>query len=198
MKKKIILIGAGGHCNSCIDVIESENKFKIAGLIDNKKKSLSKYKVIGSDKDLQKIKIKNILITVGQIKNPFIREKLFKLAKKLKFNFPKIKSPTSHVSEDSIIGPGTIIMHRAVINKSVKIGKNCIINTGAIIEHDVVIGDNSHISTGAIINGGVKIGQKSFIGSGSVIQQNIVIGNQCFINAKKFISQNIKDNSKIV
>ena len=38
MKKKIILIGAGGHCNSCIDVIESENKFKIAGLIDNKKK----------------------------------------------------------------------------------------------------------------------------------------------------------------
>ena len=65
--KKIILIGAGGHCNSCIDVIESENKFKIAGLIDNKK-SLSKYKVIGSDKDLQKIKIKNILITVGQIK----------------------------------------------------------------------------------------------------------------------------------
>ena len=34
--KEILLIGAGGHCLSCIDVIESEKKFKIVGLIDNK------------------------------------------------------------------------------------------------------------------------------------------------------------------
>ena len=36
--KKIILVGAGGHCKSCIDVIEKEKKFKIIGIIDNKKK----------------------------------------------------------------------------------------------------------------------------------------------------------------
>ena len=35
--KKIILIGAGGHCMSCVDVIELQHKFKIVGLIDNKK-----------------------------------------------------------------------------------------------------------------------------------------------------------------
>ena len=34
--KEILLIGAGGHCLSCIDVIEAEKKFKIVGLIDNK------------------------------------------------------------------------------------------------------------------------------------------------------------------
>ena len=33
--KKLILIGAGGHCKSCIDVIENQNKFKVEGLIDN-------------------------------------------------------------------------------------------------------------------------------------------------------------------
>ena len=37
--KKIILIGAGGHCVSCIDVIEMQRKFKIVGLIDKKKKN---------------------------------------------------------------------------------------------------------------------------------------------------------------
>jgi len=36
--KKLILIGAGGHCKSCIDVIENENKFKIVAIIDKKKK----------------------------------------------------------------------------------------------------------------------------------------------------------------
>ena len=33
MKKKIILIGAGGHAESCIDVIESTNKYEIIGLV---------------------------------------------------------------------------------------------------------------------------------------------------------------------
>jgi len=36
--KKIILLGGGGHCKSCIDVIENENIYKIAGIIDKKKK----------------------------------------------------------------------------------------------------------------------------------------------------------------
>jgi len=39
MKKKIILVGAGGHCASCVDVIEKENKYQIYGLEDKKKKS---------------------------------------------------------------------------------------------------------------------------------------------------------------
>ena len=33
MKKKIFIIGAGGHAKTCVDVIESYNKFKIAFII---------------------------------------------------------------------------------------------------------------------------------------------------------------------
>jgi len=40
MKKKIILIGAGGHSTSCIDVIEKTKKFIIVGLVDKKIKNL--------------------------------------------------------------------------------------------------------------------------------------------------------------
>ena len=39
MKKKILIIGAGGHAKSCIDLILSTKKYKIAGLVDNKKKN---------------------------------------------------------------------------------------------------------------------------------------------------------------
>ena len=31
---KILLIGAGGHARSCIDVIETVGQFRIAGLIE--------------------------------------------------------------------------------------------------------------------------------------------------------------------
>ena len=46
-RKNIILIGAGGHATSCIDVIETTNKFKIIGLIDKKNKN---YLKIGNKK----------------------------------------------------------------------------------------------------------------------------------------------------
>ena len=38
--KKIILIGGGGHCKSCIDVIENGNQYKIVGVNDKKKKKI--------------------------------------------------------------------------------------------------------------------------------------------------------------
>jgi hypothetical protein len=34
MKEKIILIGGGGHCSACVDVIEQEGRFTIAGIVD--------------------------------------------------------------------------------------------------------------------------------------------------------------------
>ena len=37
-KKKILLVGAGSHAFSCIDVIEQHAEYEIAGLIDNNKK----------------------------------------------------------------------------------------------------------------------------------------------------------------
>ena len=34
--KSIILIGNGGHCKSCIDVLENSSEFQIKGLITNR------------------------------------------------------------------------------------------------------------------------------------------------------------------
>jgi len=33
-KEDIILIGGGGHCRSCIDVIKMEGRFAIRGILD--------------------------------------------------------------------------------------------------------------------------------------------------------------------
>jgi len=199
--KKIILIGAGGHCVSCVDVIELQRKFKIVGLIDNKKKNfLLNYKIIGNDKELKKFsrKIQYALITTGCIKNSKIRENLFKKISNYGFKFPVIISPLSYVSKHASIGEGTIVMHGSVINAGAKIGKNCIINSKSLIEHDVVIEDYCHISTRSTVNGGVIIKKNSFVGSCSVIKQNLKIGKNCFINANLFLQKNLKDNSRVL
>ena len=58
MKDKLILIGGGGHCASCIDVIEQEGKFKIDGIIDKRENvglSLLGYKYIGTDDEISNL-----------------------------------------------------------------------------------------------------------------------------------------------
>ena len=199
--KKIILIGAGGHCVSCIDVIEMQRKFKIVGLIDNKKKNfLLNYKIVGSDRELKKFskRIQYALITAGHIKNSKIREHLFKKVLNYGFRFPAIISSLSYVSKHATIGAGTIVMHGSIINAGATIGKNCIINSKSLIEHNVAIEDHCHISTRSTINGGVIIKKNSFIGSCSVIRQNLKIGKNCFVNANSFLNKNLKDNTKIL
>ena len=79
---KILLIGAGGHARSCIDVIETVGQFEIVGLIEKDEEIKGDnlgYTVIGTDNDLQDLrqKYKNTLIAVGQIKSPIIRIKLY-------------------------------------------------------------------------------------------------------------------------
>lgn len=198
--KKIILIGAGGHCVSCIDVIELGKKFSIYGLIDNgNKKKLLGYKIIGKDGDLNNIskKVQYAVVTLGQIKNFQIREKIFNKILKIGFKIPSIISPLSYVSNKAIVGKGSIVMHGAIINAGAKIGKNCIINSKALVEHNVIVEDNCHISTGATINGGSKIKKNTFIGSCSVVKQNIKIGKNSFINANIFVDKDLKENSLV-
>tara|TARA_Y100000590_G_scaffold469618_1_gene658712 strand:+ start:6377 stop:6961 length:585 start_codon:yes stop_codon:yes gene_type:complete len=192
--KKIILIGAGGHARSCIDVIEGLKKFKISYLLEKKiTNNLDRFKkVIYNKPNLVKInkKVKIAFVCFGQIKNRTNRQKVFEELKKLKYNFPVIKSNTAYISKNSKILDGTIIMHRSIINSKVSIGYNNIINTGSIIEHDVSIGNHNHIAPGAIINGGAKIGNNCFIGSGSIIRQGIKIKNNSFIQAGKVVLKN--------
>jgi len=199
---KILLIGAGGHARSCIDVLEKENQFEIAGLIE-KGESISNeslgYPVIGTDDDLQVLRqqYKYALITVGQIKTPKVRIKLFQLLKKLDFTLPVILSPKSYVSKHAQIGEGTIIMHGSIVNANAIIGKNCIINNHSLIEHDSVIGDHCHIATGAIINGEVSVGKETFVGSGVVTKQVISIGDNCIIGAGAILKTDIPENQVI-
>ena len=86
--KKIVLIGAGGHAKSVIEAINSTKGYKIIGLIDkNKKSKFEKYKILGNDKFLEKknlIRKYYFLVTIGQIKNYKIREKIFNILKKKK------------------------------------------------------------------------------------------------------------------
>lgn len=186
--RDLILVGGGGHCRSCIDVIEQEGKYRIAGIVDhpgNVGERILGYPIIASDEEVQRL-VRDyplFLITLGQIKAPARRKEIFGELKGLGAELPTIISPLAYVSPHASIGEGTIILHRATINAGARIGRNGIVNSCALIEHDAAVGDHCHISTGAILNGGVQVAEGTFVGSGAVTRQGIAIGAGCIVGA---------------
>ena len=184
--KNLYLIGGGGHCHSCIDVIEQENKYQIKGIFDlpdKIDKEILGYKVIGTDKEIESyIREDNyFLVTIGQIGGPNKRLEYSKL------NLATVISPRAYVSKNSIIGHGSIIMHDVIINSNAKIGYNCIINSKALIEHDAIIENHCHISTGSIVNGGAMIRRNTFFGSNSMVKENVVVEKNSVIKGGSII-----------
>jgi len=177
MKKPLILIGGGGHCKSVIDVAESAG-YTILGILDKPEevgKKVLDYDVIGVDDDIPNYVDKaEFIITVGFIKNPELRIKLYNKVLEAGGKLATLIASTAHVSKYARLGMGTVVMHQSVVNAGAVIGDNVIINTFANIEHDVIIGDQCHVSTGAIINGDAIVADSTFVGSQSVINQGVI------------------------
>ncbi|MGL4806011.1 MAG: acetyltransferase [Bacteroidales bacterium] len=197
MKQKIVLIGGGGHCKSCIDVIESTGYYKIAGILDRPEvldQPVLNYIINGTDDDIALLPHDTqCLVTVGQLKSANLRKHLYEQILKEGLTPATVISPQAIVSKYAQIGSGTIVHHGAVINVNAYIGSNCIINSMALVEHDVRIGNHTHIATGARINGSVEIGESCLIGSGSVVIQGISIADHVIIGAGSVVTHSINE-----
>ncbi len=194
--KPLILIGGGGHCKSVIEVAESAG-FPILGILDMPEevgKDVLAYKVIGTDDDIPSYVDKaEFVITVGFIKNPAVRIKLFNKVKEAGGKLATLIASTAHVSKYATIGEGTVVMHHAFVNAGAKVGCNVILNTFTNIEHDAVIGNQCHISTGTMVNGDCKIGNNCFIGSQSVLANGVTIGDNIIVGAGSLVRKSIKE-----
>ncbi len=196
LKDDLVLIGAGGHARSCIDVIEQEGRFSIAGLVGVTEEVDSRvlnYEVIGTDAELDDLaaRFKYALITFGQIASSEDRIRLFDLSLNAGFALPTIIAPSAYVSPHATIGAGTIVMHGAIINADAVVGRNCIINSRALIEHNVQIEDHCHVSTGSIVNGNSSVGVGTFIGSGAIVRQGIAIGKNSIVGMGLSVREDI-------
>ncbi|WP_022766612.1 acetyltransferase [Butyrivibrio sp. XPD2006] len=195
--KRLILVGGGGHCKSVLDATLAMHEFDDIVITDPDipaGNEIMGYKVVGSDEILPELKEKGYhyaFVTVGSIKNTLVRRELVNKLESIGFQFPVICDPSAIVSPTAIIGKGTFIGKRAVLNSEVKVGEHCIINTGAIIEHESVVGDYTHVSIGAIACGNCNIGKNCFLGAGSTLIQGIRVGDGSVVGAGAAVTQEL-------
>jgi sugar O-acyltransferase (sialic acid O-acetyltransferase NeuD family) len=187
-KSKIAIFGYGGH-GKVVEDIAKISGYKKIYLYDDKVEGI---KIKGNFNNLlnSKIDFQNIFIAIGD--NNTRKKYASKIEKKFKLN--TFIHSRSFISQNVIIGNGSIIMPGVTINTNVKIGKGCIINTGAIIDHETEIGDFVHIGPSVTIGGQAIVGDLSWIGIGANILNNVNIEDKVIIGGGSLVNKNAKSN----
>jgi len=198
---KILIIGAGGHSKVIVDIIQNEQKYEIAGFIDDNLPighKLLDYKVLGKKEEINtlinKHEIFGGIIAIG---DNFIRSNIKKKITQLcnEFKFINCIHPKSSIAFNVVMGEGNVVMAGAVINTSSEISNHCIFNTNCSIDHDNKIANFASIAPNAVTGGNVEVGEFSAIGIGATVKHNVSIGYNCIIGAGSLVNKDTKSNS---
>lgn len=191
-KKKLVMIGAGGHAKVCYDIAELIGDWEEIIVLDDNPDN-EYFNISGSIDDVNNFaKDSEFFIGIG---NNEIRESITNKLLNQEYQLVSLIHPQAIVAKDVKIGIGTVIMAGAVINSASVIGIGSIINTSASIDHDNIIGDFVHVSPGVHLAGSVTIGNKSWIGMGTNIINNINIGTGITIGAGSLVLKNLESNN---
>ena len=175
MKKRLLIVGAGGHGKVVADIAMKMSLWESIAFLDDND-SLGEVlglKVIDKATEATKyVRDSDLFVAIG---NDTIRERTQRELESAGAELPVLIHPHAVIAQDVEVGVGSVVMAGVVINSCTRIGRGCIINTGATIDHDNIIEDFVHVSPGVNTGGSVRIGTGTWIGLGSKIVNNVNI-----------------------
>lgn len=193
MRKKLVILGAGGHGRVCAEIASMTGYEEILFLDDGAPSDVS---VSGKIEELEKY-VPGFDVFVG-VGNNGVRRALFERAAAAGADFATLIHPSAVVSPAASVGRGTVIVAGAVVNCGAVIGDGVIVNTCASVDHDCKIGDFTHIAVGAHIAGQADVGEGCFFGAGSAVIQCVTVCAECVIGAGAAVVGDITERGTYV
>ena len=198
MRKKLAILGAGGHGKVIADLAEllgysiflfddrwpdhrTSGAWCVSGNTAVLIQSLSEYH--------------GVIVAIGDSN---LRSKATLEIQGAGGNIATLVHPSASVSRYATIAAGSVIFANVAVNVDSRIGKGAIVNTGATIDHDCLIGDFVHVSPGAHLAGNVSVGDRSWVGIGASVRQGIHIGSDVMIGAGAAVVADVPSGTCVV
>ena len=160
--EKLLLVGAGGFGRVVLE--HASQQYDCAFLDDGGATIVDGVPVIGKTGDMASFfpEYKLLLVTIG---NNALREKLYKQAAAIGYDFPNIIHPSAYISPHAHIGSGCVNLNNTVIQNNANCGNGCILNPGVELHHDSTIGNYCLIYTNSVVRSLTYVGNRVWIGS---------------------------------
>lgn len=191
---RIIFVGASGHGKVCAEIAKLSNRYEEILFLDDDTSvnKCGKYDVIGTSNDIGKYidDQTEFFVSIGiHVHRSRVQEQIETAGGTV----ATLIHSQAIISEDVIIGVGSVVMPGAVINTGTRIGKGVIVNTSSSIDHDCTIENWIHVAVGAHLCGTVNVGENTWIGAGATISNNIAVGKDIMIGAGAVVVKDISE-----
>jgi|GEM_PF-2284687 len=196
----MLIVGAGGVASQLFDDIITMKNVEFVFWSETKTTHnciKDHYKILQTDKEVLDYFACNSKSFVVGIWDISARKRLIKKFTNLGGELVSFITPFSYLSSYTLVGKGSIIMHKAASEPDVIIGENCIVNKRANFGHGCIIATNCSIGPYTIISSNAEVGDNSYVGMGAIIQPKIKIGKNVIIAAGAVITKNIPDNAVV-
>ena len=203
MRKKLVIIGAGGHGQQLREIIETLKRWRFWGFVDADPQP-GMGRVFRQNHDhaeyLHKRGVDFFINGVGSNGVKFERDKAYDWALIAEGFIPisQVVHPTAVIYASARCNEGCIVMAGAIIGSRATLEVDVLINHAAVVDHDCWIGEHSHIAPGALLGGRVHVGRCVHVGAGAVIRQGVAIGDNAVIAAGAVVVDDVPEGAVVM
>ena len=203
MTSEVLIVGAGGHAGVVADALLASGQ-RVRGFIDSSPQKhgtrILGLPVLGGDEVLDSLSPTEVRLAngIGSAGVMDARYRVYTAAVSRGFTFVSVRHPSAVVASSAVLGAGSQVLARAVVQPFAKVGENSIVNTGAIVEHDVIVGAHSHISPGCVLAGQVTVGERVHVGVGAVVIQGVDVAERSLVAAGAVVVDNVVAGTRVM
>jgi sugar O-acyltransferase (sialic acid O-acetyltransferase NeuD family) len=193
-----VVLGAGGHARSVVDVLEraGQTVVAVAGAVpDGEPWHLD---VLPDDRaavDLATARSLRLAVAIGA--GP-TRARLVRELVARGMRVPPVVATTATVSDRSVVSAGCVVLEHAHVGPASHLGEAVLVNTAAVVEHDCTVGVGAHVAPGAVLLGGATVGDHTLVGSGARILPLVTVGARATVGAGAVVTAPVGDGLTVV
>lgn len=199
----VVIWGTSGHAAAVVDVLNSDDRYRLAGLLDDvntDRHGEERYgaRVLGDAGVLSRLDhntVRHVFVAIGDNDG---RLKCAGQAVQAGFVLPTLVHPRAHLGSRVELADGTVLMALAVVNVDTIVGACSIVNTGAIVEHNCHLGEGVHVGPGAVVAGWAEVEDRVWIGAGAIVRDRIRIGEGSVVGAGSVVVKDVPPGVVVV
>ena len=205
MKKKIVIVGAGGFGREVLDIFDAYNKiddkYDVLGFIVDSEygppgEIINDRPILGDTSwfDAHNKEI-SVVCAIGR---PELRFSMVERLKQKCVQFCNVVHPHALLTRYIATGNDVIVTAGSILTNNIKIGNHVHINLNCTVGHDCVLDDFVTLAPGVHISGKVSLCTGCYVGTGVNIIDKIHVGEWSIIGAGSTVINDVPPNSTVV
>ncbi len=177
---RIAIVGAGGYGRVALEVLISAGfENWVLGFYDDAHKALAEkvrgFPILGDVAMLKSMLSVETVQVIVAITDNQDRLRIANSIRGLGGQFARALHPAASISEEAVVGDGSVVAAGAVVHPNTTVGSHCYLGPNSVVDRDVQVGAGAWISSGAVVGPGSRVGARAVLGQNTSVGRKVVV-----------------------